>query len=132
MGWRMVGIRLSTRCFKTEDRGKIVAGIKALFPDAIIEGDDPIVASSQSVDRFGELLRQERIRDAARVVMRKGISGSSTRFMLNKQVATVGKVAFSQESHPLGDLDVIFEDADIDTLIDRIAPRTHLKEGRGN
>ena len=125
----MVEVRLSTRCFRTEDRQKVVAGIKALFPDAEIEGDDPITASSKSVDRFGELLRQGRIRDAARAVMRKGISGGGTRFILNKQVAAVGKVSFSQESHPLGDLEVMILDEDIDALIDRIAPRTRRTEG---
>jgi predicted RNA binding protein with dsRBD fold (UPF0201 family) len=127
----MVEVRLSARCFRTEDRQKIVAGIKALFPDARVEGEDPILASSESVDRFGELLRQERIRDAARSVMRKGISGGGTRFMLNKQVAAVGKVSFSQESHPLGDIEVTILDENIDALIDRIAPRTRKKEGAG-
>jgi len=124
----MVEVRLSTRCFKTEDRQKIVAGIKALFPDAHVEGEDPVFASSGSVDRFGELLRQERIRDAARSVMRRGISSGGTRFILNKQVAAIGKVSFSQERHPLGDLEVTILDEDIDALIDRIAPRTRNTE----
>ena len=105
-----------------------MAAIALLFPDARVEGDDPVVASSQSVERFGTLLRQQRIRDAARAVMRKSIRGNSTHFVLNKQIAAVGKVSFSQESHPLGDIDVIFEDTDIEQLIDSIAPRTRQTE----
>jgi len=124
----MVDVRLSARCHKTEDRAKIVTAITLLFPDARVEGDDPIVASAGSVERFGELLRQLRIRDAARSVMRKGIIGNSTHFMLNKQVAVVGKISFAQESHPLGDIDVIIQDPDIDRLIDSIAPRTRHME----
>ena len=120
----MVAVRLSARCHKTEDRSKIVAAMTLLFPDATVEGDDPVVASSHSIARFGELLQQQRIRDAARSVMRKGIRGNSTRFELNKQVAVVGKVSFSQESHPLGDIEVIIEDPDIDKVIDSVAPRT--------
>ena len=128
----MVEVRLSARCFKTEDRGKIVSAFKLLFPDAEVEGDDPITATAKSVERFGELLRQQRIRDAARSIMRKGLSGASTHFILNKQVATVGKVSFSQESHPLGDIDVTVSDNDIEGLIDAIAPRTRQGGGVGS
>lgn len=120
----MVEVRLSTRCHRTEDRNIIATAMTLLFPDARVEGDDPVVASSRSVVRFGELLRQQRIRDAARSVMRKGIRGNSTHFVLNKQVAAVGKVSFSQESHPLGDIEVLIEDPDIERVIDSIAPRT--------
>lgn len=125
----MVEVRLSTRCFKTEDREKITSAIVALFPGARVEGGDPITAASDSVDRFGELLRQQRIRDAARTVLRRGIAGNSTHFVLNKQVAAVGKVSFSQETHPLGDIDVTITDDDIESLIDRIAPRTRAEGG---
>ncbi len=124
----MVEVRLSARCHKTEDRSKVVAAMNLLFPDAVFEGEDPVVAHSRSLERFSEQLRRQRIRDAARAVLRKGLSGSSTHFTLNKQVATVGKISFSQESHPLGDIEVVFEDPDVEGLIDRIAPNTRRKE----
>ena len=125
----MVEVRLSTRCFKTEDRAKIVDGILLLFPGARVEGEDPIVAQSDSLERFGELLRRQRIRDAARAVMRKGIIGGRTHFMLNKQVAAIGKISFSQETHPLGDIEVTISDVDIEAIIDSIAPRRQIMEG---
>ena len=56
------------------------------------------------------------------------MEGDSTKFMLNKQVAAVGKVSFSEETHALGDLEVIITSDDIEALIDSIAPNT--KAGR--
>ncbi|MFY9606711.1 MAG: RNA-binding domain-containing protein [Thermoplasmata archaeon] len=120
----MVEIRLTAKCFSTEDRDKVVGAITKLFPDAEITGDDPIVARSTSIDAFGELLKRYRIRDAARGVMRRGLRRGSISFMLNKQVAAVGKVSFSEENHPLGDLEVTIVSDDINGLIDSIAPNT--------
>jgi predicted RNA binding protein with dsRBD fold (UPF0201 family) len=120
----MVEIRLTARCFPTEDRDKVVGAITKLFPDAEITGDDPIVARSTSIGAFGELLKRYRIRDAARAIMRRGLKGDSVFFMLNKQVAAVGKVSFSEENHPLGDLEVTIVSEDINGLIDSIAPNT--------
>jgi predicted RNA binding protein with dsRBD fold (UPF0201 family) len=124
----MVEIRLSTRCFPTENRGKIVEAIIRLFPDAVVEGDDPIVARSASVDAFGDALRRYRIRDAARAVMRRGKKGNSTSLLLNKQVAAIGKVSFAEENHPLGDIEVTIVSDNIDELIDSIAPNTRLEK----
>ena len=120
----MVEIWLTARCFPTEDWDKVVGAITKLFPDAEIAGDDPIVARSTSIDAFGELLKRYRIRDAARAIMRRGLKGDSISFMLNKQVAAVGKVSFSEESHPLGDIEVTIVSDDIYGLIDSIAPNT--------
>ena len=61
--------------------------------------------------------------------MRRGIKGNSTSFRLNKQVAAIGKISFSEESHALGDIEVIIESEDIEALIDSIAPNTRM-EGR--
>lgn len=117
-------VRLSARCYPTENRQRIVDAIKRIFPDVSIEGDDPVTAVSHSVDNFGAMLKQFRIRDAARAVMWRGIEGSSTRFKLNKQVAAVGKISFSEESHPLGDMEIEISADDIREVIDSIAPRT--------
>ena len=124
----MVEIRLSTRCFPTENRGEIVEAIIKLFPDAGVDGNDPIVARSASLDAFGDALRRYRIRDAARAVMRRGRKGNSTSFLLNKQVAAVGKVSFSEENHPLGDIEVTIVSDNIDELIDSIAPNTRMEK----
>ncbi|OGD46611.1 hypothetical protein A3K69_08795 [Candidatus Bathyarchaeota archaeon RBG_16_57_9] len=120
----MLIVRLSARCYPTENRDKVENAIKSIFPDSIVEGDDPIHATASSIEVFSELLKRQRIRDAARAVLRRGIINGATIFRLNKQVATVGKVSFSQEGHALGDLEVTFESDDIDALIESVAPDT--------
>jgi hypothetical protein len=120
-------VRIRARCHPTEDRERIVNAIKGLFPDAEVTGEDVISARAESVEAFAEMLRRQRIRDAARAVLRRGLSGKTTSFMLNKQVAAVGKVSFAEEDHPLGDIEVTIESDDILSLIDHIAPDTRLE-----
>jgi len=126
----MVEIRLSARCFPTEDREKIIRGIMSIYPDAKVDGDDPITAVSSSLDTFAELLKKQRIRDAARRVMRRHMHGQTTSFSINKQVAAVGKISFSEEAHPLGDIDVTISAAELESLIDAVAPNTRSEVGR--
>ena len=125
----MVMVQVSTRCLPTEDRDSVVRAILNLFPDCLITGDDSLEGRTSSLEAFGELLKKQRIRDAARAVMRRGLSGDSTTFRLNKQVAWAGKVSFSQESHPLGDIEVTISDPDIQSIIDSIAPNTRSEGG---
>lgn len=120
----MVEVRLGTRCYPTEDREHILRALTAIFPDARLAGSDPVEGTAGSVETFAELLRRYRIRDAARAVMRRGVRGNSTTFRLNKQVAAIGKISFSEESHALGDIEVTIVADDIAALIDSIAPNT--------
>lgn len=123
----MVEVRLKARCHPTESREKVVQSILNLFPDADFSGEDPIVAVSHSLEVFGEALRRQKIRDAARRVLRRGIRDQMTAFRLNKQVATVGKVSFAEEEHPLGDIEVEIASEDIERTIDSIAPSTRTE-----
>lgn len=125
----MAEVRISARCFPTEDKSKILDAIIGLFPDFVPEpGDDPIVGRAHSTDVFAEALKRQRIRSAARKVMRRSISEDSFGFKINKQVATTGKISFSEEEHPLGDIAVAISSEDIEALIDQLAPRP-MKEG---
>lgn len=121
-------MKVTARCFPTEDRAKVAEAVAKLFPGAVAQGDDPVVFTADSVEHFAELLKRQRIRAAARSILRRGLSGDSVVFSLNKQVATAGKVSFSEEQHALGDLEVVITADDIEGLIDDIAPRA-LKEG---
>lgn len=125
----MVNVRLSTRCFPTEDRDKVVRAMTSLFPDAQVSGEETITGEASSMETFADMLKRQRIRDAARAVMYRGAGEGSTHFRLNKQVAAVGRISFSEESHPLGDIDVVIETEYIRALIDSIAPKTR-QEGR--
>jgi predicted RNA binding protein with dsRBD fold (UPF0201 family) len=125
----MVLVTLATRYYPTEDKARVLGAVTQLFPDAEIVGDETLTATSTSVELFGELLRRQRIRDAARRIMRRGIKGNRTSFRLNKQVAAIGKISFSEENRALGDIEVTIESEDIEALIDTIAPSTRM-EGR--
>jgi predicted RNA binding protein with dsRBD fold (UPF0201 family) len=120
----MVNVRISTRCYPTEDRDKVLRAVANLFPDCVLSGDELLQGESSSLEEFAELLSRQRIRDSARSVLRRGLRGDSTSFRVNKQVASVGKVSFSEESHPLGDIDVTISDENIMSVIDMIAPNT--------
>lgn len=62
----------------------------------------------EGLAKLYNLLRRERIRDAARSVLFKGLRGSTIVFFLNKQVAFVGHLSFSESvgESPLGPIKV--------------------------
>ena len=110
-------IRITARCHPTEDRDKVAEAILKIFPDAVLEGDDPISGVGQSLENFSELLRKQKIRAAARGALVRSIRDQTVRFSLNKQVATVGKVSFSEEHQPLGSIYVEIEAPDMKSTI---------------
>lgn len=93
-----------------------------IFPDLQIERtSEELVGVTESVETLEKLLKELRIRSAARTLFLKSTEGNKLRFRLNKQVAFVGKVNFAERS-PLGDIDVTIEDENLTDLINRIAP----------
>lgn len=121
---------MRTRCFPTEDKQKVFGALTSLFPDAVVSGDEDLEARSTSASVFAEQLKRQRIRDAARAVLRRGARGDTTSFRLNKQVAAVGKISFSEEDHPLGDIIVEVSSGDINAFIDEVAPNTRAEVKR--
>lgn len=109
---------MSARCFPTEDRDRVATALKAFFPDAVIDGQDPISAHSRDTGTFAEQLAKQRIRAAARKILLRGMNGDEVRFRLNKQVAAIGKISFSEEEHALGDIEVVIQSTDIRALVD--------------
>jgi predicted RNA binding protein with dsRBD fold (UPF0201 family) len=108
----------------TEDADKIMLAILNIFPDAELEViDNEIRGTASGIERFGELLRSQKIRDAARGVLLRSRSEDGLRLLLNKQVAFMGKVNFDSEG-PLGNIEVVVGDDNIEGFIDKIAPRT--------
>jgi predicted RNA binding protein with dsRBD fold (UPF0201 family) len=96
----------------TEDEEKVEAAISNLLCNASViiktahnggilsaeaEGQDSLV-------KLRNLLRQDRIRDAARKLLFRSIQGNKISFCLNKQVAFAGHISFSEETaeSPLG------------------------------
>ncbi|TES83142.1 MAG: hypothetical protein E3J91_03515 [Hadesarchaea archaeon] len=112
----------------TEDKEKVEAAVKKIFPTLeLSQNENSLVGKSvraESLDRLHQLLRGQAIRDSARSVMLRGRRGNLVQFMLNKQVAFVGKVSFTGGESPLGPIVVTLEAPDIERLIDYLAPRT--------
>jgi len=75
---------------------------------------------SETLSKLYNLLRRERIRAAARKVFLEGIDGKTISFCLNKQVAYVGHVSFSEEraESPLGPIRVKIETENPRRLVD--------------
>jgi predicted RNA binding protein with dsRBD fold (UPF0201 family) len=125
-------LRVEAEIRPTEDQTKVEAAVKNIFPSLDLRRDGKFLAGEStevlSLDRLHYLLRVQMILDSARSIMHRGKHDSVVRFMLNKQVAMVGKLSFTEGESPLGPIVVTLEAPDIDRLVDYLAPRT--KEGR--
>lgn len=94
-----VKISIETRIYETESQEKVECAIRNIFPDAVLtRSDDYIRGKSGTLETFATLLRVQRIRATAKAELMKGLASDSFRFVLNKQVALIGKVNFSQNS----------------------------------
>ncbi len=118
----------------TEDPEKVKVAIFRLFgeiPLDIIDGTGGKAIfgrtqKAEALSKFHDLLRRERILDAARKVLSRGRQGKSVRFYLNKQVAYVGHVSFSEPvgESPLGPIYVEIICNDAQKMIDWLVPKT--------
>ena len=121
----MTLVSISCPVNPSEDPEKVRAAIMSIFPDATLESDDKgFRGEAPGLDRFSQLIRKQKILDATRAILITGVRGNRTRMMLNKQVATVGKVSFADRNPVLGAIEVFVEDDDLLGLIDRVAPIT--------
>lgn len=124
----LVEVRASIK--PTEDAQIVRQAILNLFPDAeITEEGDELVGRTTTIDRLRQLIRSNQIPDSARGAMMSGMDREwlSTRFLLGKQAAAVGKAHFGPMRSPLGDLQVTLrghEPHEIERAIYRAAPDT--------
>ncbi len=115
----------------TEEREKVEKAILNFFPisldqDTAIPGQYG-EGDLESLRMLHLSLRKERILDTARRIFLNGIKEDSTRFVLNKQVAFIGKLNFPAGEESLGSIYVeISADNEFDliTIIDWLAPQT--------
>jgi predicted RNA binding protein with dsRBD fold (UPF0201 family) len=118
----------------TEDSNKVqVAVQRVLGPihlEKIDEKDRTYLKGTaeglEQLSAFQELLRKERIRDAARRVLLSELDGNTVTFYLNKQVAYAGHISFSQPEgeSPLGPIQVEVQCDNPRKLIDWLTPKT--------
>ncbi|MEB3861813.1 MAG: hypothetical protein GSR84_06300 [Desulfurococcales archaeon] len=118
----------------TEDPDKVLKAVESFFtPDTVrvedIGSTRILVAeagSLRSLEKLHWLLRAERILDAARGMLRRGIQGEKLVFHLHKQAAYVGKLSFVSGDHesPMGAIRVTVEHPDPRQVVDWLAPPT--------
>lgn len=118
----------------TEDPEKVKKAIQNIAPTSTFKisshyNVSTIIAEAEdktALAKLHALLRQERILDAARKVLRSGASGKNITFYLNKQVAYAGHVSFCapQGESPLGPIKFEISCDDPRQVIDWLAPRT--------
>ena len=118
----------------TEDPDKVRVAVEKMLGgiplEIIQEGERKRLVGrsegSEALMRFHDLLRREQILDAARKVLFKGVEGNTIHFYLNKQVAYVGHISFSQSvgESPLGPIHVEIESDNPRAVIDWLAPKT--------
>ena len=117
----------------TEDPERVKIAIKNLFtPDSIEliaeEKRKMFIArfkGKEGLLTFYTILRQERILNAARRVLRKGIGSEGLTFCLNKQAAYVKRISFCEPigESPLGPISVRIVSDEPGDLIDWLAPK---------
>ena len=84
------------------------------------------VKGQEALIKFRNLLRNDRIRDAARRALLKSTKNGAVVFCLNKQVAFAGHISFSEEvaESSMGSIKVTIKCDDPKKLVDWLAPRT--------
>ncbi|MCK5644106.1 MAG: hypothetical protein KAJ19_25125 [Gammaproteobacteria bacterium] len=118
----------------TEDLEKVKSAVENIFGNMSFKilparRGSLLIAETQGMDGLAllhDLFRKERIRDAARRVLRKGTSDKSVVFHLNKQVAFVGHISFSKAigESPLGPIKVEIRCDNPQKLVEQLAPKT--------
>jgi uncharacterized protein len=122
----------------TEDEEKVKAAIGNIVGNATFTLEPAFRGSllkaeaegQESLTKFRNLLRNDRIRDAARKLLNRAVRGDKISFYLNKQVAWAGHVSFSEESaeSPLGPLRVTIETDNPRQLVEWLAEKTEKRD----
>ncbi len=118
----------------TEDLEKVKQAILNIIDPDVVRVEDLgqgriLVAESNSLralEKLHRLLRIERILDAARGAMKRGLSTGRLVFHLHKQAAYRGRLSFVSGDHesPLGAIRVIIEHENPREVLDWLAPPT--------
>ena len=127
-----VRVRAEAPVNPTEDEGKVQKALLNIFPDAKVEKDsrpNGLVklslkgAGFDFLSTFRSLIRQERIRSAARRLMLSGTEGEQVMIYLHKQAAFVGRASFCEPEgeSPLGPISIEITTPNPETVIDYLA-----------
>ncbi|HKZ93662.1 MAG TPA: RNA-binding domain-containing protein [Candidatus Bathyarchaeia archaeon] len=128
-----IEVQIEVEVNPTEDEAKVKRAVENMFSNVQfalkpLKRGSLLTAGTSGTDGLTKLhnvLKRERIRAAARVVLFKGSSERSIVFYLNKQVAYAGHVSFSQPfgESPLGPIKVEIQCEDPVQVINWLAPK---------
>jgi predicted RNA binding protein with dsRBD fold (UPF0201 family) len=129
-----IAVRVETEINPTEAEEKVKMAVAKLFGNIPTHAKpfykgSMLIAEAKGQEVLVELrnlLRRDRVRDAARKVLFNALKGKTISFCLNKQVAFAGHVSFSEEvaESPLGPIRVTIQSENPRQLIDWLAPKT--------
>lgn len=129
-----VTVHVEAEIKPTESEDKVKAAVTNVLGNASITITPSHKGSILNAEAKGQdslvklrnLLKNDRIRDAARKLLFRSISGNKISFCLNKQVAFAGHVSFSEVTaeSPLGPIRVTIETESPQQLIDWLAEKT--------
>ncbi|EZQ06932.1 MULTISPECIES: RNA-binding domain-containing protein [Acidianus] len=130
----MTKIVVTAELRPSEDQDKVIKAIVNFFDFEMISKEkggewEIIVGNSttlRSLVKLHRALREERILDAARKHLFRGISDNSLFFMIHKQAAASGVLAFVDDptESPLGPITFSIECRNPREIIDWLTPRT--------
>ena len=135
-----IDVHIEIKINPTEDLEKVKKAVENIFGN--IESTvtpekrgSLLVGEAKGIDALTtlhDLLRRERIRDAARGVFFEGLGKKSVVFYLNKQVAYAGHISFSEPvgESPLGPIKVQIRCDSPQELIKWLAPKTTERKQR--
>ena len=128
-----VSVYVETEINPTEDEEKVRSAVGNFFSTsemsfAPAQNGKTLTAKAQgqgSLTKFRDILRNDRIRDAARKMLFKSTRGNRIVFYLNKQVVFAGHVSFCEATgeSPLGPIKVIIETEQPQQVIEWLAEK---------
>lgn len=130
----MIKVTVKAEVRATENVNKVERAIRNVFSPLYMSiteenGKHFIVAEGEGLNclrNLRNLLRSERILDAARNILKRSIEGKTLRFHVNKQVAYIGRLSFSapERESPLGPITFTITCSAPEKLVDWLAPPT--------
>ena len=103
--------------------GTVETKVQPIYKGAILTAR---AKGIETLTKLQNLLRRERIRDAARKALSEGLDEKTLSFCLNKQVAYAGHISFSKETaeSPLGPIKIKIKCENPRQLIDWLTQKT--------
>ncbi|MEM4189071.1 MAG: RNA-binding domain-containing protein [Candidatus Caldarchaeum sp.] len=118
-----LAVKVTAAVNPTESMEKVVKAVLNIFPKASVEKEHErvtaIVDSLEGLEKLRMIIRSRRIRNTARMLLSKNISGNTVTFYLNKQAAYVGRLSFFEagEVMALGPIEVRIESDKVEETI---------------